>query len=526
MGYPNAVPAFTTKNAGDTIQPSHINDLQTEVAAVENALLSTGLAHNVKFATDATYDIGSATLRARDIYASRRVAVGSTTFANFPASTIAGALMRRSDGSRGLWMDAGGQWVGVSGEAVNIKDFGAISTGTSTDATTNDNAFSSAISVVASGGEILVPPGNYYISHAISFGSKNLTLRGAGPGVSMITLSSNASTNMVEIGDAATYNTGARVCGLRLDGNSTNQSSGHGIVCKGGTIDITIDDVYIKSAKQNGILVKGTGVASSNAAGAWILHSKIENSGSHNIFFDQYFVASRVADCDISGTRDSGTFHGIAANAGSDLEIVGNNIWEVGADGVNLVGCSWVTVAGNFIHTTPRDGIRCSSGHSNVITGNAIYHPSYNHAATNNGISLFNETHTVVVGNAIEPNSTATVDSGIKETLSADFNSIVGNTLKGSTVFIGAPITTVGAATRVAENPGYVNLKRGASSCADGGTITHGLFTAPTRVSVTSQVAGEFASVTAISATTFTVALKKHDGTAGTNSTVYWEASF
>lgn len=38
--YPNAVKSFTSKNAGDTIQPSHINELQDEVAALEDGLLN------------------------------------------------------------------------------------------------------------------------------------------------------------------------------------------------------------------------------------------------------------------------------------------------------------------------------------------------------------------------------------------------------------------------------------------------------------------------------------------------------
>lgn len=38
--YPGAVKSFTTKNAGDTIQPSHINDLQDEVTAIEDGLLN------------------------------------------------------------------------------------------------------------------------------------------------------------------------------------------------------------------------------------------------------------------------------------------------------------------------------------------------------------------------------------------------------------------------------------------------------------------------------------------------------
>lgn len=43
--YPTAVKAFATRNTGDTIQAAHVNDLQDEVTAIENALLN-GLAHD------------------------------------------------------------------------------------------------------------------------------------------------------------------------------------------------------------------------------------------------------------------------------------------------------------------------------------------------------------------------------------------------------------------------------------------------------------------------------------------------
>ncbi len=58
---------------------------------------------------------------------------------------------------------------------------------------------------------------------------------------------------------------------------------------------------------------------------------------------------------------------------------------------------------------------------------------------------------------------------------------------------------------------------------SDGGVISHGMDTAPTACFVQSTVAGEFASVTAISSRDLTVALKKHAGSAGTTQTVFWQ---
>ena len=38
--YPGAVKSFVSRNAGDVIQPAHVNDLQDEVNAIESGLLN------------------------------------------------------------------------------------------------------------------------------------------------------------------------------------------------------------------------------------------------------------------------------------------------------------------------------------------------------------------------------------------------------------------------------------------------------------------------------------------------------
>jgi hypothetical protein len=64
----------------------------------------------------------------------------------------------------------------------------------------------------------------------------------------------------------------------------------------------------------------------------------------------------------------------------------------------------------------------------------------------------------------------------------------------------------------------------GSTSISDGGTVLHYLPTTPTRVQVTPTVAGEMASVTDSTTAHFHVAIKKHDNSAGTAQTVYWDA--
>lgn len=60
--YPNAVKSFTSKNAGDTIQPSHINDLQDEIAAIEDGLLNGTAPINSSRITAPAAQISNATI--------------------------------------------------------------------------------------------------------------------------------------------------------------------------------------------------------------------------------------------------------------------------------------------------------------------------------------------------------------------------------------------------------------------------------------------------------------------------------
>lgn len=76
--YPTSVSSFTTKVNDQVIEPSHPNDLQAEIVALENALLSSGLAHHLKF-VDATFDIGqSGASRPRDLWLSRNADIQGT----------------------------------------------------------------------------------------------------------------------------------------------------------------------------------------------------------------------------------------------------------------------------------------------------------------------------------------------------------------------------------------------------------------------------------------------------------------
>lgn len=95
MAYPTAITSFTTKvdGPGNTISAAHVNVLQDEISAIETALLSTGLAHHLKF-VDATYDIGqAAATRPRHLFMSGDATIGGyvqalTTFRSTSGSDL------------------------------------------------------------------------------------------------------------------------------------------------------------------------------------------------------------------------------------------------------------------------------------------------------------------------------------------------------------------------------------------------------------------------------------------------------
>lgn len=77
--YPASAYTPATKTAGQTITAAFFNDPDSEINAIELALISTGLAHNLRF-VDATYDIGDSAIafRPRDFFLSRNATVGGT----------------------------------------------------------------------------------------------------------------------------------------------------------------------------------------------------------------------------------------------------------------------------------------------------------------------------------------------------------------------------------------------------------------------------------------------------------------
>ena len=84
---------------------------------------------------------------------------------------------------------------------------------------------------------------------------------------------------------------------------------------------------------------------------------------------------------------------------------------------------------------------------------------------------------------------------------------------------------SAGATPKIRDNDGYNTESEGATTVSNGGTISHGLVSTPTVISVNGSVSGEFVSVTSKNATTFIVSIRTHSNNPGSTQTIYWRAS-
>lgn len=93
--YPSSVKTFTTKVTGETLEASHINEPQDEIVAIESGLL-TGLQHHLTPSPSGTRDLGSSSLRWRDLWLSGSLQSGSVSGALLVNGSVTDAKLRDS----------------------------------------------------------------------------------------------------------------------------------------------------------------------------------------------------------------------------------------------------------------------------------------------------------------------------------------------------------------------------------------------------------------------------------------------
>lgn len=284
--------------------------------------------------------------------------------------------------------------------------------------------------------------------------------------------------------------------------------------------DVTImGNLFRNGAGIN--LIAGDG----NSRNIVVNSNSFNNAGStvSQVFADGG-VSTILRGLTIIGNTFNGTGHGIEiGNYAEDGAISANTITGCGLEGIRLLAnTKGFTVNGNAVRLCQRYGIHIiGTGHT--ISGNAAWNNGQGGAGFA-GLVLDAATRITVVGNSLfDDQGSPTQNYGIQFTGTVTSAIIVGNSLNGNSL---AQVTGTCTTCVFNRNIGYVTENWGATSVADGGTITHGLASTPTLVTVTCSIASQICGVTALAATTFTVSIKTDAGAAGTTQTVYWYAVF
>ncbi|MCK5018854.1 MAG: right-handed parallel beta-helix repeat-containing protein [Candidatus Peribacteraceae bacterium] len=241
----------------------------------------------------------------------------------------------------------------------------------------------------AGGGKIVLLEGTYNLAAAIVI-TKVIELAGNGWNT-ILFLTNNTNTNLIEIGDGATGLNGVIIKDLAMDGNRANNAAGttRGIEMIGAAAPnkvtrVMIDHVFVTSTHDYGICGIGA-----------------PGDGDYSVITN-----CEVTDCNDSGIRFLGT----------GIQVIGNYVHDISAGDGILVGAD-CSVISNYIHTIPGNGI--TMGNYCVAIGN------YVEAATASGINPTN--NAVIDGNVIWNTAGEGIDGGSTNIVSNNWIYITGD---------------------------------------------------------------------------------------------------
>lgn len=272
------------------------------------------------------------------------------------------------------------------------------------------------------------------------------------------------------------------------------------------------------AVNEHGIYVAGS--SGNNVLGVKVLDNWVWGSTIDGV---------KVSYADDTLVRGNHSFlnggEGVYVTVGANrTEVLGNQVYSNGGNGIIVyTGTAGDTidrnrVIGNVSRKNDKNGISVTVAGTGTVSNTWVFDNDVDDndqeaTTTQYGIVLgggASNTGSVVAGNRITNEPTGIVVA----------SSVAGARL-GQNVFAGntANIADSGTGTVIEQETSGAT-----AAVTDGATITHGHPKTPASVVCTASVAGEFVSVTARGASTFTVAIKKHDNTAGTSQTVFWRA--
>jgi len=432
-------------------------------------------------AADASYDLGSATYRYRDLYLSDAIReVKKVTIKDTDPTPVGDVLLKVIDQELRLRNPADTAFTqlalgsiprGVKEETASyviFKEAGVYyakngSTGaidySGTDAATVIQSAIDALSeytwdtITGKRGLIVIKDGTYEITSTILV-YPTMALIGAGSwGNPILKLADGANVDLIEV---KPYTGGAEGCvhiaNLTLDGNKANNpTAGRGIFCN-GVRDSIIENVKILRSR-------GYGLHLSNCLNIRALKFTIEESASAG------FV--------ISGGTGNYLGYGYVYDNALSNSING--------------GAEYCKLLFTHISSTGRHGVTLNNAPRGVVAYCHFIDNSKETANSWDGIMLYDTVRDVIVGNIIRNTLTPPNQRyGVKEGGASDYNLIIGNIIENMAT---GAIDTIGANTEVRHIQGYVTENEGvATFSGDGSTtvfnIPHGLPSTPTKYGV------------------------------------------
>ncbi len=307
--------------------------------------------------------------------------------------------------------------------------------------TSAQTAINNAIAALpAGGGTVYLMEGTYIVDGAITLPT-NVTLTGAGK-TTILKLKDgiNANIKLIDAGSG----TAKVVSNLKLDGNSSNNSSGaqtgvnFGSIGSTTTPGMTVDNLDIENFRNEAI------IGTTGARAVITNNFLVANGGGGSIYLNginSSVVSNNVVQTTTGSapgifTRGDGsqvTDNRITNAAGAGIDdsgkgdtISGNTITTTGSDGIVFGAYNNYIVTNNTISTSGRDGIRINiSATNSLVSGNTITN------SASNGINVYiSNSNNTISNNTISASGTVTTtSSGIIVDNSSNSNTITDNNI-------------------------------------------------------------------------------------------------
>ncbi|MFA5365982.1 MAG: NosD domain-containing protein [Candidatus Bathyarchaeia archaeon] len=323
-----------------------------------------------------------------------------------------------------------------------------------------------------------------------------------------------------------------------------------------GANDVQIENLYLNGNKANN--ATGLSCIHSYAIGTRINNCRITGAKAFNIHFQQpesYYTGLHwVTNCSITYADDTGislngnvydcfiidndvgaNAQGLYSYANASHKLIGNNFWGSTYTGVKLLGATGIKIADNRIDYNGTLGAWIESCENVDLDQNNFY---MNSASSSNSYDAVhvkaaaaypcnhinfrgNQFGTLALTETQRYSISTAYETGASELgywIITDNDFIFSNTSPTIQLYNEWDKLVID------NNMGFKTRQQGISLVADGGTVAHHLAYTPTLVVANGSVAGEMVTTGSYGTSNFTVAIKKHDNSAGTQQYVSWIA--